>query len=207
MDLNTTASRLQYLLDESGKLHGHLCPRQVLGVRMGMLAADLLHLDLPQKDKRLLTIVETDGCFADGISSATGCSLGHRTLRCIDHGKIAATFIDTVTGEAVRIHPSAASRALASQNAPNAPDRWHAYLEGYQRMPTEELLVVNRVALNCPVETLVSSPDCRKTCVNCREEIFNEREVMIDGQILCRSCAGQPYLTLISELPEQSDGR
>ena len=83
---------LTELLKESAALHRHLCPRQVLGVRMGLLAAEVMGLDLPQTDKRLLTIIETDGCAADGISVATGCWVGRRTLRVEDYGKVAATF-------------------------------------------------------------------------------------------------------------------
>ena len=83
------------LLAQSSVLHRHLCPRQVLGVRMGLLAAELLSLDLPQTDKRLLTIVETDGCFTTGLSVATNCWVGRRTLRVEDYGKVAATFVDT----------------------------------------------------------------------------------------------------------------
>ena len=192
--------RLHNLLRQSASLHSHLCPRQVLGVRMGVYAAALLDLDLPQTDKRLLTIVETDGCFADGVAVATGCWLGHRTLRSVDHGKVAATFIDTASGEAVRIHPTASARALAARYAALAPDRWHAYLEGYQRMPVEELLVACRVCLNHSLERLVSSPDHRVTCAICQEEVFNEREVMVDGQVRCRGCAGQSYLTVLPEL-------
>src|SRR3712207_7090667 len=48
------------------------------------------------------SFVETDGCFADGVSVATGCWLGRRTLRLVDHGKVAATFMDTLTERAVR---------------------------------------------------------------------------------------------------------
>src|SRR3989304_4446193 len=40
------------LLEPTAALHRHLCPRQVLGVRMGMLAGELLGVDLPQSDKR-----------------------------------------------------------------------------------------------------------------------------------------------------------
>ncbi len=65
---------LQGLLTVSASRHkDHLCPRQVLGVRMGMFAAELFRLDLPQKDKRLFTFIETDGCLVDGIAAATGC--------------------------------------------------------------------------------------------------------------------------------------
>lgn len=184
------------LLAECAALHDHLCPRQVLGVRMGQEAARRLDLDLPHAGttKRLLTIVETDGCFADGIAVATGCWLGHRTLRCIDHGKIAATFVDTATGEAVRIHPTPTARANAAEFAPDAESRWHAYLLGYQRMPASELLAVERVQLAQPVESLISSPDRRSTCEICGEEIFNGRELRSDGHVRCLGCAGEPYV-------------
>jgi formylmethanofuran dehydrogenase subunit E len=161
---------------------------------MGLLAARALSLTLPQRDKRLLTIVETDGCFADGIAVATGCWLGHRTLRLIDHGKVAATFIDTRTGDAVRIHPSPQARRLAPTYAPAADDRWHAYLEGYQVMPDEELLVVEPVRLANPVEDLVSGPQYKVVCDSCSEEIFNQRETVIGSQVLCRGCAGDAYV-------------
>ena len=69
-------AQLTDLLEQTVTLHHHLCPRQVLGVRMGMLAGELLGLELPQTDKRLITFVETDGCFADGVAVATGCTLG-----------------------------------------------------------------------------------------------------------------------------------
>jgi len=181
-------------LNQSASLHGHLCPRQVLGVRMGMLAADLLSLPLPQRDKRLLTIVETDGCFADGVSAATGCWMGRRTMRCVDFGKVAATFIDTKTGDAFRVHPSRLCRELAPAYAPGAKNRWHAYLEGYQAMPVDELLVAVPVQLVQPVAELVSRPGCRAICESCHEEILNEREMMVEGRVLCRACAGQDYV-------------
>jgi formylmethanofuran dehydrogenase subunit E len=54
---------LAELLKQSANYHRHLCPRQVLGVRMGLLAGEMLGLEVPQphKSKRLFTIVETDG--------------------------------------------------------------------------------------------------------------------------------------------------
>ena len=96
---------LNSLLEQSAALHRHLCPRQVLGARMGILAGQLLALELPQTNKRLLRIVETDGCFADGVSVATNCWVGRRTLRIVDFGKTAVTFVDTQTDTAVRLYP------------------------------------------------------------------------------------------------------
>lgn len=63
---------LKELLDTTAAMHRHLCPRQVLGVRMGLYAGELLGLALPQTDKRLYTIMETDGCAADGVAVAVG---------------------------------------------------------------------------------------------------------------------------------------
>src|SRR5262245_2490033 len=101
-------------------LHDHVCPRQVLGLRMGLYGASLLGLDVPQTKKRMLAFVETDGCFADGVSVATGCSLGHRTLRLIDFGKVAVSLVDSTTGDAVRIAPRPGIRELARQLVPDA---------------------------------------------------------------------------------------
>ena len=98
-------SGLKALLDASAARHARLCPRQVLGVRFGLAGASALGLEAPRQDKQLMAIIETDGCFADGIEAATGCSVGHRTMRIEDYGKIAVTFVDTLTGRAVRIAP------------------------------------------------------------------------------------------------------
>lgn len=190
---------LQELLAITEAQHKHLCPRQVLGVRMGMYAAELLGIDLPQQDKRVLTFVETDGCFADGISAATGCTLGHRTLRHIDHGKSAAVFVDTKTELAVRIHPSSEARKLATCSLPDAKSRWHAQLEAYQILPSSDLFVAQEVLLNLSIGDLISRPGIRVHCSVCGEEIINEREVIRDGQPLCRSCAGETYFIVKSE--------
>jgi formylmethanofuran dehydrogenase subunit E len=187
---------LDELLKACAAHHHHLCPRQVLGVRMGLLAGEILGLDLPQGDKRLLTIVETDGCGADGVAVATGCWVGHRTLRIEDYGKVAATFVDTRAHQAVRIVPRAQARRLAHEYAPEARSRWEAQLSGYQRMPAEELLAAQAVQLNEPVEQIIGRAGVRVICASCGEEIMNEREVAREGMVLCKSCAGPSYYSV-----------
>lgn len=180
--------------------HHHLCPRQVLGVRMGMYAADLLQLRLPQADKRLLTFVETDGCFADGVSAATGCTLGHRTLRLVDHGKTAAVFADTDSERAIRIFPAPSARARAALYQPDAKSRWHAQLNAYQFMSDDELFIAQDVVLTLSLRDLISRPGVRVSCEVCGEEIINEREVVVSGRVLCRGCAGESYFAVKSEV-------
>jgi formylmethanofuran dehydrogenase subunit E len=110
------------------QLHGisSYAPRQVLGVRLGLLGQAELGLAVSLGDKQLLVIVETDGCFADGVMAATGCSIGARTLRVIDHCKVAAVFVDVATDRAVRIAPQSQARERAVEYAPGAPSTWHA---------------------------------------------------------------------------------
>ncbi len=184
---------IQSLLDESAARHQHLCPRQVLSVRLGLLGARLLDVEIPNRAKRLLVLVETDGCFADGVSVATGCTVGTRTLRLIDHGKVAAVFVDTITDRAVRLIPSKASRTLAQAYAPLARSRWHAQLEAYQIMPEAELFDVQPVELTLSLEQLLSKPGRKAVCDQCGEEIINEREILQEGRTLCKACAGDGY--------------
>lgn len=187
--------QLERYQEQLHRLHDHVCPRQVLGLRMGELAGELLGVALPQGDKCLFAFVETDGCFADGVMVATGCSLGHRTMRLQDYGKVAVTVVDTRTDPccAVRIWPHPLARQRAASDVSGAQSRWHAQFAAYQAMPVDELLCARPVELTTSMQTLVSRPGVRVTCAACGEEIVNEREVVRDGMILCRSCAGQSY--------------
>lgn len=185
--------RLTELLAQSSALHDHLCPRQVLGARMGLLAGQLLELDFPRTDKSVLVLVETDGCFADGVSVASGCWLGRRTMRLIDHGKVAATFIDVRTEQAYRIIPRIDLRRRVREGRAEGQKRWHAYLEAYQTMPEEDLLDAREVEVTLDWRGLLSLPGKRAICTECGEEIVNGREVGQDGKTLCRACAGERY--------------
>lgn len=190
---NASTDLIQKLLVESSSRHSHLCPRQVLGVRIGLAGAAALGLETHRKDKRLLVLVESDGCFADGVEVATGATMGHRTLRLEDVGRIAATFIDVKIEAAVRVAPQTDVRDRAGGYAPEEKRRYFAMLSGYQRMPLDELITVQRVQLNRPVSEIVSRPGYRVDCALCGEEIINEREVLADGKRICQVCAGEGY--------------
>ncbi len=187
------------LMEQSAARHSQLCPRQVLGVRMGLLAGRVLGLDVPDVDRRLVTMMETDGCAADGVSAATGCTVGNRRLRILDFGKVAATFVDMKGDQAIRIVPRPGIRVAAQQLAPDTESRWHAQLQAYQVMPDGDLLAVQVVKLNVSLEELLSKPAYRVNCEACGEEIINQREVVMGGRMLCRACAGQSYYRLAGQ--------
>lgn len=187
---------LQALFAASASRHNHLCPRQVLGVRVGLLGADTLGLKIPRKDKRLLVIVETDGCFADGVEAAAQVSIGHRTLRVEDYGKIAAAFIDTKTENAVRVVPKRDIREMAWHYAPEHEKRpYYVQLHAYQEMPSEALFELQPIRLVNSVKQILSRAGFRTRCDHCGEEIINERQIQRDGLTLCRACTGQAYYT------------
>lgn len=198
MDLILENTNFAHLLQASSEHHQHVCPRQVIGVRMGLYAGQLLGLEVPQADeKRLFTFIETDGCTLDGVVASTGCAVGRRTMHIFDFGKIAATFVDRETEQAVRIFPNPEARTLCSAYAPQAADRWHAYVYAYQKMPIEKLIIVQPVQLTVSMQAIISHKGARAVCDRCGEEVFNDREIILDGRVLCRACAGQSYYVAI----------
>lgn len=192
---------LQSLLEKSSRDHSHLCPRQILGVRMGLCGLKALGVSANQGSKRLLVITETDGCFADGLTAATDCSVGHRTLRVEDYGKAAATFVDTQTGLTIRVAPALDIRERAYQYATNEPRHYFAQLQAYQVMPDEEMFSVTEVHLAVSIAEIVSRPGVRVNCDMCGEEIMNEREVHKNGQVLCKACSANAYYQLPVPMP------
>jgi formylmethanofuran dehydrogenase subunit E len=184
---------LHSLLIASAAEHTHLCPRQVLGVRMGLAGLARLELTAPLTTKTALVIIETGGCFADGIRAATGATVGHRTLRVEDLGKIAATFTDIKKNTSLRLAPRPDVRARALTFAPDEKRRYFAQLKGYQVMPDEELFTFQQVELRTPAEQIISHQNARAVCSKCGEEIINEREVIIEGRVLCKTCAYGGY--------------
>jgi formylmethanofuran dehydrogenase subunit E len=188
---------LSILLQKSGSEHSHLCPRQVLGVRMGLAGLAALGVKAPVSTKTALIIIETDGCFADGIRAATGASVGHRTLRIQDLGKIAATFSDLQNGTYLRLVPKLDVRRRALVYAPEEKRHYFAQLEGYQRMPDEELFSFQQVELQIPAMEIISHQYARVLCSTCGEEVINEREVVVEGKVLCQTCAYGGYYRVI----------
>ncbi len=190
---------LRELLDRSSARHSHLCPRQVLGVRMALAGLEVLGIQPPITRESGLVIVETDGCFADGVEIASGATVGHRTLRVEDLGKIAAVFANVRTGRAVRLSPRADARLRAQMYAGGESRHYFAQLQGYQEMPADELFRVEEVRLEPTLTAILSKPGLRVACEVCGEEIINERQVVVEGTVMCRTCAQGSYYVPLTE--------
>jgi formylmethanofuran dehydrogenase subunit E len=102
-------------LKASAATHGHLCPGQVVGVRMAMLGCRLIGLDEPRQNnqiKKLLVYVEMDRCTADAVAHFTGVKLGRRSPKFIDYGIMAATFMNLDTADSYRVISTEEARDL-----------------------------------------------------------------------------------------------
>jgi formylmethanofuran dehydrogenase subunit E len=183
------------LLTESVKVHGHLCPGQVLGVRMSMLGLQEVGIFDPKGSdrKNIIVYVEMDRCATDAVQSVTGCSLGNRTLKFMDYGKMAATFVNMATKKAVRIFAKDESRTLAKNYFPNIDNKYKAQLEAYKIMSDEELFTVMQVRVRIRPEDMPGKPTRRVVCESCREQVQDGRELRRDGRTLCRPCADKGY--------------
>jgi len=183
------------LLERSVKIHGQLCPGQVLGVKMAMLGMELIGLGAQEEGhaRDLIVYVEMDRCATDAIQSVTGCSLGHRTMKFLDYGKMAATFVNIETGLAVRVIAREDTRDKAKELFPDIEDRYEAQIQTYMIMPQEELFDVMRVHVVIPPEDMPGRPLRRIQCARCGEQVQDMREVHREGEVLCKACAEGTY--------------
>ncbi len=187
------------LLKESVAIHGHLCPGQVLGVRLAMYGLSLLGIDDPKgKDrKRLMVFVEIDRCATDAIQSVTGCSLGKRSLKWMDYGIMAATFLDLSSKRAIRIIAREESRQLAAEKFPDMKDKYKAQIEAYKVMDDQELFKVQEVEVEVPEADMPGRPGRRVQCQKCGDWVQDFRDVEKDGKILCKACAFGAYYKVV----------
>lgn len=185
------------LLEESAAAHGHLCPGQVVGVRMAMIGLREAGITDPRgRDrKNIVVFVEMDRCATDAVQSVTGCSLGKRSMKFMDYGKMAATFVNLRTRRAVRVAAREDAREKAKAAFPAISDKHQAQLEAYKIMAEEDLFDVMQVEVEIRPEDMPGRPLSRVRCASCGEYVQDMREVERDGAVLCKPCAGGGYYT------------
>jgi formylmethanofuran dehydrogenase subunit E len=184
------------LLKGSAEAHGHLCPGQVVGVRMALLGCELIGLDEPRslpQIKKLIVYVEIDRCATDAIAYVTGAKLGRRSLKFIDNGIMAATFVNLENGQAFRIVSTEAARDRVGRYAPGITDPHQQQLQAYRVMPVEVLFDVEPVSVHVPIHEMPGPSRFKTTCLRCGTVVRDKKEVYLNGETLCRPCAYGTY--------------
>ena len=187
------------LLEHSTTIHGHTCAGQVIGVRLSMIGLREIGIYDPKgsERKKLYVIVEIDRCATDAIQCVTGCTLGKRSLKWLDHGVMAATFVNLETGKSVRVTAREESRELAKKYMPTVAGKYSQQLEAYRIMPEAELFKVEQVTVDIPKQDLPGRPLGRVQCVACGDWVQDCREIIKDDKTLCHGCVHGRYYNVI----------
>jgi formylmethanofuran dehydrogenase subunit E len=184
------------LLAASAAAHGHLCPGQVIGVRMAMLGCRLVGLDDPTSHdqiKKLIVYVEMDRCAGDAVAHVTGAKLGRRSLKFLDYGIMAATFVNLETNKAFRVISTEEARDLACQYVPDISEKYKQQLEAYKRMPDSVLFRVQQVEVVLSEFDLPGPTRRKVSCSRCGQVVRDHREIVQNGDALCKPCAHGAY--------------
>ncbi len=162
---------------------------------MSMIGLEAIGIKDPKglDRKKLYVMVEIDRCATDAIQSVTGCSLGKRSMRWIDYGIMAATFVNLDTGRAFRVVAREESRELSKKYCPEIENKYARQLDAYRVMPAEELFTVTEVTVSIPQQDMPGRPLKRVQCQSCGDWVQDCRDVEQDGKLLCRGCAHGKY--------------
>ncbi|MDR1712768.1 MAG: FmdE family protein [Coriobacteriales bacterium] len=167
-------------LEKAVAFHGHLCAGQVIGTRISRLALEHFGIEDAESYRDLVAFVEADRCLADAITSVTACHIGKRRLKWHDLGKMAACFYDIPSGKAIRI------ASINNEKAPEGAD----LVEYFEQFSDEQMFKVEDVELDIDEYDLPGRPKRSVICEQCGEKVMDNRDVEVDGQVLCKTCAG-----------------
>ena len=170
---------------------------------MAMLGCRLIGLDNPTSHdqiKKLIVYVEMDRCAGDAVAHVTGAKLGRRSLKFMDYGIMAATFLNLETGKAFRVLSTEEARDLAAHYAPEVEGKYPQQLEAYKRMPDSVLFRVQEVEVTLSEFDLPGPTRRKVSCDRCGQVIRDHREVVIDGSALCHPCAHGGYYKNANEI-------
>jgi formylmethanofuran dehydrogenase subunit E len=178
---------LQKHLEQSAGLHRRLCPRQVLGVRMARFACVQLEIDPALQHKKIFVYMENGHCIADGVIVVTHASPTNQLMHLLPYGKMAATFLNMESGQAMRVREHPACRETAIALLPDTPSAWKAQLDAYQIMPDDLLLSWQSVELRYPPTP--SAGKHKIACDECGDYVHGHYEVEVNDRVLCKPCA------------------
>jgi formylmethanofuran dehydrogenase subunit E len=176
---------------KAADFHGHACAGIALGTKMTLAAMQYLGFDPSLKNKKLMVFVEVDRCMTDAVQVITRCTLGHRSLKFIDYGKFAASFINLESGKGVRatIPESFDSSGPIEEVA-----------DKISKMADSELVILEEIKIEIAPTDLPGRSHKRTFCQNCGERVVDGRDILKDGKMLCRACAGDRYYRKLEKL-------
>ncbi len=100
-------AELKELITNAKRLHGHLGPFLVIGVRMGVAAKKALNVSDDEytllKAHVMVPLFPPFSCLLDGIQASTTCTVGNQRLKIENSGEIRVTFTKQGSSRTVKI--------------------------------------------------------------------------------------------------------
>lgn len=189
------------LVEAAARTHGHLCPGQVIGVRISICGLGLLGYSCPLSwpdIKNLVGFVEVERCLADAVATASGLRFGRGSLKLVNLGLLAACFLDMSSGRAVRLISREEARSLAPDYAPGVEGLHQAQTQAYRIMPDDVLFEAAWVKVDLKPEDMPGARPLKVVCAGCGAIVRSGQAVEDgNGQPICPVCAGKAYFSFL----------
>jgi formylmethanofuran dehydrogenase subunit E len=182
--MSKTKEELEGLLNKCVAFHGHICMGQVLGVRVAAKGMELVD---PKTPHEIIVAVENERCLADAVLTVSGTRIGRRTLKLYKYGKMAATFLNCLTGKAYRVR--------VDYRGPQPGDDETAMRE-ILALPDREVVAWNEVEFTLPEFEQPGRPKRIVDCSVCGEKIFDGKDLEGPNGPVCISCLQGGYYSL-----------
>lgn len=172
------------------KIHGRRCAGLAVGTSMAIAGLTAVGIEDPKgKDRsKIMVFVEIDRCVSDAITAVTGCTPGTRTLRIVDYGKVAATFLNLETGKAVRV--SVKSHTTKRQQGSDGESHFvPSDSKPFMGLSDRQLFHFENVDIILAPEDVPGRPPWAAVCDRCGEIVMDMRIATRNGRRLCKTCA------------------
>lgn len=140
----SSQQELKSAIRDAEKLHGHLGPFLVIGVRMGKIAQNILSA---REDDKLrayarIPLLTPFSCILDGIQATTSCTVGNQRLNIENSKEMAVRFeLEHDRVISIRVNREAVERLMGkiSEGASNEELAWEI-----ARMPEDRLFSIEK---------------------------------------------------------------
>jgi len=176
-------------LEKCVAYHGHVCMGQVLGVLLAEQGHKLLG-NISSRD--LIVICENDRCISDAIQTLTNTRLGRRSFKLIDYGKMAVTFCNLKSGKSYRVWVSGDISKRGDYHSLTKEEQLKV-LDHILSSKLEDVVSYKEVSVKFNENELPGKPKRVIWCAKCNEKVMDGKDVVVDGKILCKSCAYGGY--------------
>ncbi|MFH2144187.1 MAG: FmdE family protein [Bacteroidota bacterium] len=212
IELLIRENNLKKLLIMSAQIHGHFCHGIALGVYAAVRGMNYINESADGLED-LISIVETNNCFSDGIQFVTGCTFGNNSLIFKDFGKLALT-ISLRNGKGIRISELNTSKEKIRSTFPGFSEEFKKLVSeknhsekakedfkkaGYKAalnilsLDFDNLFKIEEVVIKLPPY----APSHKSIiCDICNENTMSTRIVSKGNKKLCIACSGESHFQL-----------